>query len=76
MAQPCGLISACVKRKPAPSAVKQHDYILLIRYRSEGEVRSAVFHRQDRAGLAVVEGLARIINLLTRITKAKGERLG
>jgi len=63
------------KRKPAPSEEKQHDYVLLIRYRSEGETRTAVFHRQDRAGLPVVEGLARIINLLVRITKEKGEML-
>jgi hypothetical protein len=64
------------KRKPAPTTQKQHDYILLIRYLDEGEVRSAVFHRQDRAGLAVLEGLARLINLLARITKEKGEMLG
>src|SRR5205085_7718326 len=61
------------KKRPAPAEQKQHDYVLLVRYRSGGETRTAVFHRQDRAGLAVVEGLARIINLLARITKEKPE---
>jgi hypothetical protein len=64
------------KRKSEPAKQKQHDYILLIRYSSEGGVRSAVFHRQDRAGLAVLEGLARIINMLARITKENGGMLG
>ncbi|MEN3334414.1 MAG: hypothetical protein V7641_3779 [Blastocatellia bacterium] len=61
------------KKKPAPAEKKQHDYVLLIRYRSGDETRTAVFHRQDRTGLAVVEGLARIINMLVRITKEKRE---
>jgi len=43
----------------------------LIRYRAGEETRTAVFHRQDRAGLNVVEGLARIINMLVRFTKEK-----
>ena len=47
---------------------KQHDYILNIRYKEGDEIRNAVFHRQDRAGLAFVEGLARIINMLVKIT--------
>ncbi|MFL6213457.1 MAG: hypothetical protein ACJ74J_06120 [Blastocatellia bacterium] len=64
------------KRKSAPTEEKQYDYVLLIRYRNDGEARTAVFHRQDRAGLTVVEGLARIINLLVRITKEKSEMLG
>ncbi|MFY9573122.1 MAG: hypothetical protein WAV20_17110 [Blastocatellia bacterium] len=45
---------------------KMHDYILTISYKSEGEIHRAVFHREDRAGLAVVEGLARIVGLLVR----------
>ena len=61
------------KKKPDPTEQKQHDYVLLIRYRSGDETRTAVFHRQDRAGLAVVEGLARIINLLVRFTKERRE---
>jgi hypothetical protein len=64
------------KRRSAPSEQKQHEYVLLIRYLSGGETRTAVFHRLDRAGLTVVEGLARIINLLVRITKEKGEMRG
>ena len=64
-----------LKQKPAPTEKKQYDYVLLIRYRSGDETHTAVFHRQDRAGLAVVEGLARIINMLVRITKEKREAL-
>jgi hypothetical protein len=45
---------------------KVHDYILTIRYRNGNEVRNAVFHREDRSGLAVVEGLARIVSALSR----------
>ena len=61
------------KKKPAPAEQKQHDYVLLIRYRAGEETRTAVFHRQDRAGLAVIEGLARIINLLVRFTRERLE---
>jgi hypothetical protein len=46
--------------------IKEHDYILTIRYKGGDDVRNAVFHRQDRAGLAVVEGLARIVTALAR----------
>lgn len=46
---------------------KRHDYILTIRYKSGGEIRNAVFHREDRSGLAVVQGLARIVTALTRV---------
>ena len=46
---------------------KKHDYILTIRYKTEGEIKNAVFHREDRSGLAVVEGLARIVMALTRV---------
>lgn len=49
------------KRSPA---IKVHDYILTIRYKSGDETRNAVFHREDRAGLSVVEGLARIVSSL------------
>lgn len=61
------------KKKPGLAQKKQHDYVLLVRYQFERETRTAVFHRQDHAGLAVVEGLARIINLLVRITREKSE---
>ena len=46
--------------------VKSHDYILTIKYREGDETRTAVFHREDSAGRAVVEGLARIANSLAR----------
>lgn len=46
--------------------VKEHDYILSIKYTAGTETRNAVFHREDRSGLAVVEGLARIVTSLTR----------
>ena len=46
---------------------KSHDYILTIRYKAQGKIRNAVFHREDRSGLAVVEGLARIVMALTRV---------
>ena len=46
--------------------VKEHDYILTIRYKTGNETRNAVFHREDRVGLAVVEGLARIVTSLAR----------
>jgi hypothetical protein len=52
------------------SDAKKHDYILTIRYKVDNEVRNAVFHREDRAGLAVVEGLARIVSRVVRKKKA------
>ena len=60
------------KRKRGKSRdTKQHDYILNIRYKEGDEIRNAVFHRQDRAGLSFVEGLARIINMLVKITSGR-----
>ena len=46
--------------------VKEHDYILSIKYKAADGIRNAVFQRDDRAGLAVVEGLARIVTVLVR----------
>jgi len=46
--------------------VKEHDYILTIKYKDGAETRNAVFHREDRVGLAVVEGIARIVSSLVR----------
>jgi hypothetical protein len=46
--------------------VKEHDYILTIKYKAGNETRNAVFHREDRVGLAVFEGLARIVTSLVR----------
>lgn len=45
---------------------KAHDYILTIKYEAGEKVRNAVFHREDRAGRAVIEGLARIVSSLTK----------
>ncbi|MGA9767624.1 MAG: hypothetical protein WBV94_01180 [Blastocatellia bacterium] len=57
--------------KKKPTDPKLHDYLLNIRYKAGGEIRNAVFHRQDRAGLSIVEGLARIINMLVRLQTGK-----
>jgi hypothetical protein len=51
---------------------KEHDYILTIRYEAANEVRNAVFHREDRPGLAVVEGLARIVTSLVNRKNKSG----
>ena len=56
---PFGLL---IRSKNKPPETRRHDYILNIRYKVGGEIRNAVFHRQDRSGLHMVEGLARIIN--------------
>jgi hypothetical protein len=60
-----GPLALAVPGKKTPDT-KKHDYILVIRYRAEGEIRNAVFHREDRSGLALVEGLARIVMALKR----------
>ncbi|HVF90683.1 MAG TPA: hypothetical protein VNH22_11500 [Blastocatellia bacterium] len=56
-----GPLALFVPGKRLPET-KQHDYMLTIRYRTRGQVRNAVFHREDRLGLSLVDGLARIIN--------------
>src|SRR4029079_8656959 len=38
-----------------------HAYLPTVRYKEGEEIFNAVFHRQDRAGKSIVEGLARII---------------
>lgn len=58
--------SASLRAGTKAPDVKAHDYILTIKYRDGDQTRNAVFHREDRAGLAVVEGLARIVNSLVR----------
>ncbi|MEK6284118.1 MAG: hypothetical protein AABO57_00080 [Acidobacteriota bacterium] len=60
-----GPVALLVPGRRTPD-VKEHDYILTIKYQAGSEVRNAVFHREDRAGLAVVEGLARIVTMLAR----------
>ncbi|HEX5734629.1 MAG TPA: hypothetical protein VF131_17475 [Blastocatellia bacterium] len=51
-------------RKPADT--KKHDYILTIIYKAEGDVKKAAFRREDRLGLSLLNGVARIIALLVR----------
>lgn len=51
------------KKKPDE---RKHDYLLSIKYKSGAETRTAVFRRDDRAGLPVIEGLARIVNNLAQ----------
>lgn len=60
-----GPFAMMIPGKKTPDT-KEHDYILTIRYKVGSEVRNAVFHREDPAGLAVVEGLARIVSALTK----------
>ena len=57
------------KKKPDE---KKHDYLLSIKYKAGSETRTAVFRRDDRAGMPVIEGLARIVNnLAQRSARAK-----
>ena len=53
------------------SAVKLHDYLFTIKYQDGEETHTAVFHREDRTGLAVVEGLVRIVTSLIRKSSAE-----
>ena len=61
-----GPFALVVPGKKTPDT-KQHDYLLAIRYKDGSEMRTVVFHREDRAGLPVVEGLARIVRTLVRL---------
>lgn len=45
---------------------KNHDYLLTIKYHDDDEIRHAVFHREDSAGLSMVTGIARIVSSLVR----------
>ncbi|HKG20423.1 MAG TPA: hypothetical protein VKC34_00875 [Blastocatellia bacterium] len=60
-----GPLALLVPGKRLPET-KQHDYMLTVRYRTRGQVRNAVFHREDRLGLSLVDGLARIINAMVK----------
>lgn len=60
-----GPLAAFVPGKRLPDT-KQHDYMLTIRFKERGQVRNAVFHREDRLGLSLVDGLARIINSIVK----------
>jgi len=65
-----GPLALFVPGKRAPDT-KEHDYILTIKYKEGEKVCNAVFHREDRAGLSVVEGLARIVTALARPARDK-----
>jgi hypothetical protein len=58
---------AVVIRGKKKEDVKKYDYLLTIKYKAGGEERNAVFHREDRVGLTMLDGLARIINMLVRM---------
>jgi hypothetical protein len=61
-----GPFAVLAPARKAP-ATKKHDYLLKIKYKEGSETRTAVFHREDQAGLPVVEGLARIVRTLVRL---------
>ena len=42
----------------------RHDYILTIRYHAGGEVRTAVFHREDSQGKTYIANVAKTLNAL------------
>lgn len=65
---PFGLL---IRKRDKALETKRHDYLLNIRYKAGGEIRNVVFQRQDRAGLSIVEGLARIINMLVKIKSGR-----
>ena len=65
-----GPLAFAIPGKRTPEQ-KKHDYILTIRYKKGSEIRNAVFHREDRSGLIVVEGLVRILTSLVRQTTGK-----
>jgi hypothetical protein len=62
-----GPFALMVRGKKLPD-VKEHDYIFTVRYKRGNEVSSAVFHREDKMGLSMVEGLARIVTALVQRT--------
>ena len=61
-----GPFALVVKGKKSPD-IKNHDYLLTIKYRKGSEECNGVFHHQGRVGLAKVEILARIINSLVKL---------
>ena len=51
---------------------KAYDYILTIQYKEDDEIRNAMFHREDQAGLDALEGLARVVNSVAKRWKNEG----
>ena len=70
-----GPVALLIPGRRTPN-IKDHDYILTIKYRKGNETRNAVFHRDDRVGLSVVEGLARIVTSLVRGERGEANRQG
>jgi hypothetical protein len=70
-----GPLAVVVRGKKQPDT-KNHDYLLTIKYREGGEERNAVFHREDRAGLAMIDLVARTINSLVRMRSKKPRAYG
>lgn len=64
------------RRGKKTPATKKHDYLLAIKYNQEGETRTAVFRSEGRAGLPVVERLARIVTTLVRLEAEGSSGLG
>jgi hypothetical protein len=56
-----------------PQFIEQitHDYILTIWYRQEEKVFTAAFHREDEAGKALVNNVAKSINSLVKFNAAQ-----
>lgn len=52
---------------------KKHDYMITIKYRIGATVHHAVFHREDRLGLLLINGLARNISALVRRNEERSE---
>jgi hypothetical protein len=48
-----------------------HDYILTIWYRMDGKVFTAAFHREDDAGKAMINNVARNVNSLVQFKVAQ-----
>ena len=62
-----GPFALLVRGKKRPD-VKQYDYMFTIRYKAGEQLLSAVFHREDKMGLSMVQGLARIVTALVQRT--------
>ena len=62
-----GPFALLVHGKKRPD-IKNHDYMISVKYHSGDEIRSAVFHREDKMGLSMVQGLARIVTALVQRT--------
>ena len=69
-----GPLAVVIQGKKKPD-VKKHDYLLTIKYRVGSQERNAVFHREDRAGLTMLEMLAKIINMLARMKSKESTKI-